>query len=154
MAIENAHRNRRTWIENRSNCNYHPIGGKWQSKTLFLIMFYLRSSIVLTFLIATFPVWLCLHKNGTKTLMAVELKCKPLIKPSNLQTPGAETWKNGSCPIKDKCFLLKDQQRSDAGEARTRDPSVSSQALYHWASAIPIGSLTFIIRIKTKSMRG
>ena len=29
-------------------------------------------------------------------------------------------------------------QRSDAGEARDRGPSVSSQALYHWATALPI----------------
>ena len=28
-------------------------------------------------------------------------------------------------------------QRSDAGEAPTRGPSVSSQALYHWATALP-----------------
>ena len=28
-------------------------------------------------------------------------------------------------------------QHSDAGEARTRGPSVSSQALYHWATALP-----------------
>ena len=28
-------------------------------------------------------------------------------------------------------------QRSDAGEARTRGPSVSSQAFYHWATALP-----------------
>ena len=28
-------------------------------------------------------------------------------------------------------------QCSDAGEARTRGPSVSSQALYHWAIALP-----------------
>ena len=28
-------------------------------------------------------------------------------------------------------------QCSDAGEARTRGPSVSSQALYHWATALP-----------------
>ena len=27
-------------------------------------------------------------------------------------------------------------QRSNAGEARTRGPSVSSQALYHWATAL------------------
>ena len=27
-------------------------------------------------------------------------------------------------------------QRSDAGEARTRGLSVSSQALYHWATAL------------------
>ena len=29
-------------------------------------------------------------------------------------------------------------QRRDAGEAPTRCPSVSSQALYHWATALPI----------------
>ena len=28
-------------------------------------------------------------------------------------------------------------QRNDTGEARTRGPSVSSQALYHWATALP-----------------
>ena len=33
--------------------------------------------------------------------------------------------------------LAQGQQRSDAGEARTRGPSVSSQALYHWATALP-----------------
>ena len=32
-------------------------------------------------------------------------------------------------------------QHSDAGEARTRDPSVSSQALYHWATTLPICDL-------------
>ena len=30
------------------------------------------------------------------------------------------------------------QQRSDAGEAWTRGPSVSSQALYHWATTLPL----------------
>ena len=34
--------------------------------------------------------------------------------------------------------LAQGQQRSDAGEARTRDPLVSIQALYHWATALPI----------------
>ena len=34
--------------------------------------------------------------------------------------------------------LAQGPQRSDAGEARTRGPSVSSQALYHWATALPI----------------
>ena len=37
--------------------------------------------------------------------------------------------------------LAQGQQRSDAGEARTRGLSVSSQALYqalyHWATALP-----------------
>ena len=35
----------------------------------------------------------------------------------------------------DKCDLLEGPQRSDASEARTRSLSVSSQALYHLASA-------------------
>ena len=34
--------------------------------------------------------------------------------------------------------LAQGPQRSDAGEARTRDPSVSSQALYHWATALQV----------------
>ena len=34
--------------------------------------------------------------------------------------------------------LAQGPQRSDAGEARTRYPSVSSQALYHWATALPL----------------
>ena len=33
--------------------------------------------------------------------------------------------------------LAEGPQRSDAGEARTRGPLVSSQALYHWATALP-----------------
>ena len=33
--------------------------------------------------------------------------------------------------------LAQGPQRSDAGEARTRGPSVSSQALYNWATALP-----------------
>ena len=33
--------------------------------------------------------------------------------------------------------LAQGPQRSDAGEARTRGPSVSSQALYYWATALP-----------------
>ena len=33
--------------------------------------------------------------------------------------------------------LAQGTQRSDAGEAQTRGPSVSSQALYHWATALP-----------------
>ena len=34
------------------------------------------------------------------------------------------------------CFA-QGLQRSDAGEARTRGPSVSSQPLNHWATALP-----------------
>ena len=49
--------------------------------------------------------------------------------------------------------LAQGPQRSDAGEARTRGPSVSSQALYHWATALPQRSLnlsnrTFKIDVK------
>ena len=33
--------------------------------------------------------------------------------------------------------VAQGQQPSDAGEARTRGLSVSSQALYHWATALP-----------------
>ena len=33
--------------------------------------------------------------------------------------------------------LAQGPQRSDAGETRTRGPLVSSQALYHWATALP-----------------
>ena len=39
--------------------------------------------------------------------------------------------------------LAQGPQRSDAGEALTRGPSVSSQALYHWATALP--PLWFVI---------
>ena len=35
-------------------------------------------------------------------------------------------------------YLAQGPQYSDAGEARTRGLSVSSQALYHWAIALPI----------------
>ena len=43
--------------------------------------------------------------------------------------------------------LAQGPQRSDAGEARTRGPSVSSQALFHWATALPTidGLLTFLV---------
>ena len=37
-------------------------GDKWQSKTLFLMIFYQRSSIVLAFSIAAYPV--CISFNG------------------------------------------------------------------------------------------
>ena len=34
--------------------------------------------------------------------------------------------------------LAQGPQRSDDGEAPTQGPSVSSQALYHWATALPV----------------
>ena len=46
--------------------------------------------------------------------------------------------------------LAQGPQRSDAGEARTRGPSVSSQALYHWATALPHQMVTH--EIKTKAV--
>ena len=39
---------------------------------------------------------------------------------------------------KDKCVLLKNKTHSDVGEAWTCGPSVLSQALYHWATVLPI----------------
>ena len=55
--------------------------------------------------------------------------------------------------------LAQGPQPSDASEARTRDLSVSSQALYHWATALPkshqsFGSLnmTYYIQICVKTM--
>ena len=42
----------------------------------------------------------------------------------------------------EKMCLAQGPQRSDAGEAWTRGPSVSSQALYHWATAFPTYVLT------------
>ena len=34
--------------------------------------------------------------------------------------------------------LAKGPQRSDAGEVGTRSPLVSSRALYHWATVLPV----------------
>ena len=53
-------------------------------------------------------------------------------------------------------FLAQGPQRSDAGEAWTLSLSVSSQALYHWATALPMyvlkcgGSLCWIYLIFLK----
>ena len=38
--------------------------------------------------------------------------------------------------------LAQGPQRSDAGEAQIRGPSVSSQALYHWATVLPDNSFS------------
>ena len=68
----NAHRNRRTWIENRSRqcfpLQLSPYGRQMSIENTVSNTFDLRSSIVLTFSIAALPVWLCIHKNGTKTI--------------------------------------------------------------------------------------
>ena len=59
-AIENALNNRRTRIKIARNsvfdCLLSLSGDKWQSKILFLTIIDLRSSIVLTFSIATYSV--------------------------------------------------------------------------------------------------
>ena len=72
----------------------HPIGGKqkcskqwkntnkklletvfsvanWQSKTLFQTIFYLRSSIVLIFLIVNYPLWVMIPQYVSKLLMII-----------------------------------------------------------------------------------
>ena len=42
--------------------------------------------------------------------------------------------------------LAQGPQCSDAGEARTRGPSVSSQTLYYWATALAIAQLDFSLK--------
>ena len=41
--------------------------------------------------------------------------------------------------------LAQGPQLSDAGEARTNGPPVSSQALYHWATALPEAKNTYFM---------
>ena len=50
--------------------------------------------------------------------------------------------------------IAQGPQRSDAGEARTRGPSVSSQALYHWATAIPPGNFNEISILTEAALSG
>ena len=45
--------------------------------------------------------------------------------------------------------LAQGPQGSDADEAQTRGPSVSSQALYDWATALP-SDVVFIMLINVK----
>ena len=45
--------------------------------------------------------------------------------------------------------LAQGPQRSDTGEARARGPLVSSQALYHWATALPKYPDEILIRLYT-----
>ena len=47
-------------------------------------------------------------------------------------------------------FLAQGPQRSDAGEARTHGPSVLSQALYHWATALPFSLIIMHLWINFK----
>ena len=46
--------------------------------------------------------------------------------------------------------LAQGPQRSDAGEARAHGPAVSSQALYHWAIALPIKTYVYREKNDTK----
>ena len=48
------------------------------------------------------------------------------------------------------CLAQGHWQRSNAGEARTGEHSVSSQALYHWATALPPHSHSAIFTISVK----
>ena len=48
---------------------YRHCGDKWQSKTLFLTMFDPRSSIVLAFWIATYPVCVVFQKNDVQSTL-------------------------------------------------------------------------------------
>ena len=52
--------------------------------------------------------------------------------------------------------LVQGPQRSDAGEAQTHGLSVSSQALYHWATALPrfVGVLNRKVEMPMKQMQG
>ena len=50
--------------------------------------------------------------------------------------------------------LAQGPQRSDAGEAQTRGPSVSSQALYHWATALPWSLFWQVYLVEDKSLLG
>ena len=51
--------------------------------------------------------------------------------------------------------LAQGPQRSDAGEAWTRGPSVSIQALYHWATALPPPECkTIVIQIRPNILSG
>ena len=47
--------------------------------------------------------------------------------------------------------LAQGPQRGDAGEARTRGPSVSSQALYHWATALPLNGFNHTVCMKSET---
>ena len=44
--------------------------------------------------------------------------------------------------------LAQGPQRSDAGESWTRGPSVSSQALYHWATALPTYMVKYVLNLR------
>ena len=48
---------------------------------------------------------------------------------------------------KDQCSCLR-TQCSDTGEAPTRGPSVLSQALYHWATALPNSFVIYCLECK------
>ena len=49
--------------------------------------------------------------------------------------------------------LAQRPQRSDAGEARTRGPSVSSQVLYHWATALPLTDNSTVFLVANSGQR-
>ena len=62
--------NRRTRVKIAKNgvfdCHLSPIGRQMEIENLFLTIFDLRSSMVLTFSIAAYPVWVCCLENITE----------------------------------------------------------------------------------------
>ena len=61
-------------------------GDKWQSKTLFLYIFYLRSSIVLVFSNSVYPVWSCGCKCSVTLsygVLLVGLQCGIMVFPDH-----------------------------------------------------------------------
>ena len=44
--------------------------------------------------------------------------------------------------------LAQGLQRSDAGEAQTRSPSILSQALHHWATALPMNKIGTLLSVQ------
>ena len=63
-----------------------------------------------------------------------------------------QLYRDGSSWVEPVMCLAQGPQRSDAGEARTRGPLVSSQALYHWATALPTTSRDWRLRVNGISL--
>ena len=48
--------------------------------------------------------------------------------------------------------LAQGPQQCDGGEAQTRGPSVSRQALYHWATVLSPESVLFILKYEINTL--
>ena len=118
------------------------------------MIFYLCSLILLTFSIAAYPVWrfrleirlLAPLRNfvcdlwqtvKTQILFVCLIWCFTSQSTIFQLCQGGSSWVE---PIlsKDKCVLFKDTTQCRTGVARARSLSVSSQALYHWATVFPM----------------